>query len=62
MIKTRIIKREYDSLAIKTAVPLLAILLALLVGGLFLYFSGYNPGETFLRMYKGAFGSSYAIS
>ncbi len=62
MNKLRMVKREYDSLAIKIAVPVLSILLAFLLGGLFLYFSGYNPGETFLRMYKGAFGTSYAIS
>ena len=55
MNKLRMVKREYDSLAIKIAVPVLSILLAFLLGGLFLYVSGYNPGETFLRMYKGAF-------
>lgn len=62
MTNTRLTSNKLDSLTIKIAVPLLSILLALIIGGLFLYFSGYNPIETFLRMYKGAFGSSYAIS
>lgn len=62
MTNTRLTSNKLDSLTIKIAVPLLSILLALIIGGLFLYFSGYNPIETFLHMYKGAFGSSYAIS
>ena len=62
MIKVKKVKRQYGSLSVEIGVPILSILLAFVVSGLFLHFSGHDPGETFLRMFKGAFGSSYAIS
>ena len=62
MIKAKMIKRQYRSLSVDIGVPVFSILLAFVVSGAFLYFSGFDPGETFLRMFKGAFGSSYAIA
>ncbi len=62
MIKAKMIKRQHESLLVDIGVPIFSILLAFIVSGLFLYFSGYDPGETFSRMFKGAFGSSYAVS
>jgi len=62
MIKAKMIKRQHESLLVDIGVPIFSILLAFIVSGLFLYFSGYDPGETFSRMLKGAFGSSYAVS
>ena len=62
MIKAKKVKRQYGSLSVEIGVPILSIILAFVVSGLFLHFSGYDPSETFLRMFKGAFGSRYAIS
>ncbi|WP_276619898.1 ABC transporter permease [Syntrophomonas wolfei] len=62
MLRLRLIKREQDSLFARVSVPILSIVLAFLFGWVFLALSGFDPGETYLRMYRGAFGSSYAVS
>ncbi|NCB32127.1 MAG: ABC transporter permease, partial [Clostridia bacterium] len=62
MIQYKFIKRETESLASHFIVPVLSIVLALLFGWIFLWLYGINPAETYLRMWQGAFGSSYAIS
>jgi ABC-type uncharacterized transport system permease subunit len=51
-----------DSWLIKVAVPIASILLAILVGWIFLALSGYEAAETYRRMFYGAFGSAYNIS
>ena len=43
-------------------VPVLSVVLALVFGGAFLVFTGYNPIEVYLMMFKGAFGSAYGLS
>ncbi|MGE5417324.1 MAG: ABC transporter permease [Acidobacteriota bacterium] len=43
-------------------VPLLAVLMSLLLGAIFLYFYGFDPAEVYSEMFGGAFGSAYGIS
>ncbi|MGR6836422.1 ABC transporter permease [Syntrophomonas erecta] len=62
MYKIRLVRRQHDSLSAKVMVPVLSVLLALAFGWVFLALSGLDAGETYFRMFKGAFGSSYAIS
>lgn len=42
-------------------VPLVAIVLAVMVGALFLAIDGYNPWKAYGVMFSGAFGSFYAL-
>ncbi|MDD2586390.1 MAG: ABC transporter permease [Syntrophomonadaceae bacterium] len=58
----KLIKRENESILPKILVPLLAIILAFLSGAIFLSISGFNPGETYIKMFTGAFGSTYALA
>lgn len=44
-----------------TAVPLLSILLALLIGGFIIWISGSNPFEAYAALFNGAVGSPEAI-
>lgn len=62
MLRPKLIKRESESLFARIAVPILSIVLAFACGWIFLHFSGFDPGESYVRMYQGAFGSRYAIS
>jgi len=62
MIHYKFIKRETESLSSRFIVPVLSIIMALLFGWIFLWLYGIDPAETYLRMWQGAFGSSYAIS
>jgi len=62
MMRYKLIKRETDSLASRIIVPVLSVLMALLFGWIFLWLYGINPAETYLRMWQGAFGNSYAVS
>lgn len=55
-------KRETESITARFTVPVLSILMALLFGWVFLWLYGLNPAETYLRMWEGAFGNSYAVS
>ncbi len=43
-------------------VPVLSVTGALLAGGVFLAFTGYNPLMVYALMFEGAFGSAYGIS
>src|SRR5665647_3865022 len=58
----KLMKRETESITARVTVPVLSILMALLFGWVFLWFYGINPVETYLRMWQGAFGDSYALS
>lgn len=55
-------KRESSSPIVNFLVPTLSILLALLLGALIIYLSGFSPGIAYLEMFNGAFGSGYAFS
>lgn len=43
-------------------IPFLSIILALLVGAVFLAFSGHNFFEAYAAMFRGAFGSTYGLT
>lgn len=58
----KFIKRETDSLASRFIVPALSIIMALLFLWIFLWLYGIDPAETYLHMWEGAFGDSYAVS
>lgn len=62
MNRLRLVRRNNESWLVKVAVPIASILLAILVGWIFLALSGYEAAETYRRMIQGAFGSTYAIS
>lgn len=62
MLKFKLMKRERDSLAPKIMVPVLSVFLALAFGWIFLWLYGIDPAQTYLRMWDGAFGNSYALS
>jgi simple sugar transport system permease protein len=62
MLKLKLMKREQDSWAAQIIVPILSVLLALVFGWIFLWFYGVDPVDTYMRMWDGALGSSYAIS
>jgi len=62
MNRLRLVRRNNDSWLVKVAVPIASILLAIVVGWIFLALSGYDAAETYRRMLQGAFGSPYAIS
>lgn len=62
MNRLRLIRRERDSLAVKGAVPIASVILAFLVGWVFLIVSGYDAGETYRRMLEGAVGTPYNLS
>lgn len=55
-------KRLTTSRWITILIPVASIFLALLVGAIFIYFTGYKPIEVYQVMLKGAFGSKYGIS
>ncbi|MHB1043015.1 MAG: ABC transporter permease [Eubacteriales bacterium] len=58
----RLEKRLEASKAAPFLVPVLSIFLALFTGALFFWFSGKDPVDVYLSMYRGAFGSAYGLS
>lgn len=42
--------------------PLIAVFIALLIGGILIMISGFNPIEAIFKMFKGGFGNFYYIS
>ena len=54
--------RGLASTGVKLAVPLLSVLLALVVGAVFLALTGNSPGEVYVKMLDVSFGSSRGIS
>lgn len=62
MRKLKLMKREQESLAAQVFVTVLSVLLALGFGWVFLWLYGIDPGQTYIRMWDGAFGNSYALS
>lgn len=55
-------KRLVPSSTAYLVIPFLSILLALLVGSVFLFFSGHDPLAIYHKMFTGAFGSRYGIT
>ena len=55
-------KRERDSWGAQALVTVLSMVLALAFGWVFLWLYGIDPGQTYMRMWDGAFGNSYALS
>jgi len=62
VLRIRLIRREQESAVARMTVPVLSVLMALLFGGLFLFIYGAEAGETYIKMYQGALGTSYAFS
>lgn len=62
MLKIRLVKREHESLAAGIVVAAVSVLLAFVVGGIFLTLSGFPALDTYAQMLNGAFGDSYALS
>lgn len=58
----KIEKQLHTTPLISFSIPLLAILLALLIEGVFLFISGYNPFGVYGVLFKGAFGTWYGLS
>jgi hypothetical protein len=58
----KIEKQLHTTPLVSFSIPLLAILLALLVEGVFLFISGYNPFGVYGVLFKGAFGTWYGLS
>jgi simple sugar transport system permease protein len=44
------------------AIPLFAIILALVTGAVFLYFMGVSPLQTYASMFKASFGDTYGLT
>jgi len=61
-ISVKFEKRLNPSVAMNVAVPLFSVLLAFLVGAVFLALTGREPVEVYEAMFKGALGSSYGLS
>lgn len=57
----RIIKRSEVSKKENLLIRTVAIILALVVSGIFLAVLKFNPAEVYLSMLKGAFGSTYSL-
>ncbi len=55
-------KRLVPSSSAYLLIPIFSIFMALLVGSIFLYFSGHEPVAVYYKMFKGAFGSRYGIT
>jgi ABC-type uncharacterized transport system permease subunit len=58
----KIEKQLHTTPLVSFSIPLLAILLARLVEGVFLFISGYNPFGVYGVLFKGAFGTWYGLS
>lgn len=55
-------KRATPSLMMLTLVPIISIILALLLGAVFLISTGYNPLEVYMMLFKGAFATKYGLT
>jgi ABC-type uncharacterized transport system permease subunit len=55
-------KRAKVSKVSFVVIPLISIVLALLVGGVYLWIMGYSPARIYTLMFMGSFGSFYSFS
>jgi ABC-type uncharacterized transport system permease subunit len=58
----KIEKRLQGNPWVSLMIPLLSVILALLVEGIFLFCAGYDPWEVYGVLFKGAFGTRFGIS
>ncbi len=58
----RVEKRLIISPVTYFVIPLVSIILALLLGGIFTALMGYDPLNMYVLMYKGSFGTAYGLS
>ena len=56
-----VLQRRWMVLVRKAGVPLLSAALAVAVGSLIIWLSGYDPGAAFAALFKGSFGSPKAF-
>jgi ABC-type uncharacterized transport system permease subunit len=61
-MKIGLVKRETRSQKISTLVPIISFLVSLILGGIVLAFSKANPLNTYIYMFRGAFGNWMAFS
>ncbi|GEA31114.1 ABC transporter permease [Clostridium diolis] len=62
MIRVRIVKAKKLSKKKKIFLQLFAVLLALVLTGIFILFMGHNPIEVYVSMVSGSFGTGHRIS
>lgn len=62
MVRMRIVKANKLSKKKKVSLQLFAILLALILTGIFILFMGHNPIEVYIAMIQGSFGSGHRIN
>lgn len=62
MSRFRIEKRMEPGRGLRALVTLLAVILALLLGGVVIFAIGVNPVEAYAALFRGAFGSLYGLS
>ena len=58
----RKVRPNWNDIAFSLSMPLLAVLFALVVGGVILLLLGVNPIEAYAAMISGAFGSTFGIT
>lgn len=58
----RLEKRLETSKSASFLIPVVSVVLALLIGGMFFWISGKNPAAVYSSMFRGAFGSAYGLS
>lgn len=61
MIKVRIVKAKKLSKKKKISLQIFAVLLALVLTGIFILFMGHNPIDVYISMVQGSFGSGHRI-
>ena len=55
-------KNKFSKICEPLKHPLQAIVVGLLIGGVIIAFSGFNPFEAIIGMFKGGFGSAYYLT
>jgi ABC-type uncharacterized transport system permease subunit len=62
MVRMRIVKAKKLSKMKKISLQLFAVLLALVLTGIFILFMGHNPIKVYISMLQGSFGSGHRIN
>ena len=55
------VQRRWMTVALKIGTPVVSAILAIAVGSIIIWISGYDPGAAFAALFKGAFGSPKAV-
>lgn len=61
-MKIKLEKRADPSPVLLVVVPIVSIILALVLGAIFLFISGYDPGAAYSMLFKSAFTTSYGLT